>query len=1065
MLGAPIVWLAVPGVAQAGEGTKWTVTAFSSPTVFAPNAGSTGTYRIQVQNTGEAPSDGSTITVTDVLPTGLKPVGNASGEDWISGQEIACTGTTCTYAGVVPVDDFLEMTIPVEVEANQSETVTDEVTAVGGGAPEAGRQIPTMLGSAQAAFGFAPGSTAVALSNDQAGAHPDLTTSLVFTKGSNNLLGGDPREVVSELPPGFVGDIADTPRCQLSAFSSENSLVAPAPCPLGSQVGTTTFNLSFGPFTQRVTAPVYNLSTNPGEIAKLGFFALFFGVQGTVSLRPGDYGITTTFQSINDSIVEFEGVSLTIWGVPSAKSHDVMRGLVCAGSQGGSGTSCLYANDVSVVPRSELPNGQSSGSALTPYLTSPTECAGEPLGVRLKARSWQQGGEGAAAPVVESMAIGSLTGCGLLEFAPEIVASPDTTRADSPAGLTFGVKMGQEGLVSPETLSTADIENTTVTLPEGVAVNPGQAAGLKACQFSEAALEVSEPPACPSGSKVGHVEVRTPILKNKLEGDVYLLQSNPPDLKLLVAPEDREDGIYVKFIGDVHLNTATGRLVTTFGKTPQLPFDDLKLSLSGGPQAALATPVHCGLYSTEAQFASWAMVDPGTEALSTASLPFSVDTGPGGSQTECGSTLPFAPSLVAGSTTDQAGAFTDFSMLLQRADGQQRVSALQFKAPPGLLAEISKVTLCGATEAGTGACSASSQIGYTVVESGPGPYPLVVPQPGQPPAPIYLTGPYNGAPYGLLIKVPLVVGPFTLPTQIVRARIDIDPRTSQVTITTDPLPKIIDGIPTDLRTINAVIDHPEFMFNPTNCSPMSFGGTATSAEEANAVITTRFQVGSCRSLGFQPRFTVVTSGRTSRMTGASLDAKIVYPKRAPEGDLVTSQANIESVKVSLPRQLSSRLSTLQKGCPDGVFDDNPSACPAASHIGRAKAVTPVLPSPLEGPAYFVSHGGQKFPELIVVLQGDGVTVDLHGETFISKKGITTSTFRQVPDVPIDSFELRLPSGPHSALAPAGSLCKAKGKLAMPTTFTAQNGLVIRRSTKISVTGCNRSKHSDRKGHG
>ena len=106
---------------------------------------------------------------------------------------------------------------------------------------------------------------------------------------------------------------------------------------------------------------------------------------------------------------------------------------------------------------------------------------------------------------------------------------------------------------------------------------------------------------------------------------------------------------------------------------------------------------------------------------------------------------------------------------------------------------------------------------------------------------------------------------------------------------------------------------------------------------------------------------------------------------------------------------------------------------------------------------FVSHGGEAFPSLIFVLQGYGVTEDLVGTTFISKAGITSSTFKAVPDVPIGTFELTLPQEPYSALAanlPAvdrGSFCGQK--LALPTAFVGQNGAEIHESTPLSVSGC------------
>ena len=968
--------------------------------------------------------------------------------DWQTGTEVVCSGLTCTYEGVVPIDDFLELTIPVEVEAGAPASVVNVVTASGGGAEAASRETPTAISSTPAPFGFAPGSTVIALSNTQAGGHPDLTTTLAYNTVGKELLAGNPDESGAVLPPGFAGDLADTPKCPIAEFSliAEGSDV-PLVCPLSTQVGTVTVTISAAEVRRSsATVPVFNVTTNPGEISKLAFSVFDFGIQGTVSLDPGTYGVRTTFRHINNIIYDVAGVSLSVWGVPADPSHDLMRGRACNGPGG-----CEYLNATEV--NVNAPNGQPSTSLPIPYLTSPTDCTGEPLYATLEATSWQEPDHNVTAPAP----VGPMTGCNLLEFAPSVTASPDTARADTPAGFTFGVRMGQEGLVNEAVNAESAVQNTTVTLPEGVVVNPGQANGLGACTIAQARVGEEGPPTCPSDSRVGEVAIETPILRNKLEGNVYVLQSNPPDLKLLVAPEDPHDGIYVKFVGDARLNETTGQITTTFANTPPLPFSDLKISFSGGAQAALATPLQCDAYTVNTDFVPWS-APAVAEAFPSSS--FAVTEGPDG--TPCPTTpAPFAPSLDAGATTDQAGGFTDFSLLLTRGDGQQRISTLQFKTPEGLLGMISKVPLCRELEAAAGNCPAASQIGHTVVEAGPGPYPLVVPQPGQPPAPIYLTGGYRGAPYGLSIVVPLVVGPFNLGTIVTRARIEVDPHTSQLTVTTDPLPSIVKGVPSDLRTINAVIDRPGFMFNPTNCNPMSFSGTATSTEGASAPISSHFQVGSCQSLKFKPDLKVSTSGKTSRANGASLDAKLIYPT-APLGDnQASSQSNIAKVKVELPKQLPSRLKTLQKACTAATFEANPANCPAASVVGHAKAVTPVLPVPLTGPAYFVSHGGEAFPSLVVVLQGYGVTVDLVGSTFISKHGITSSTFKTVPDVPVDSFELALPEGPDSALAAPHDLCKSK--LAMPTEFVAQDGAVIRQSTKIAVTGC--PKRTPRKAQG
>jgi len=609
---------------------------------------------------------------------------------------------------------------------------------------------------------------------------------------------------------------------------------------------------------------------------------------------------------------------------------------------------------------------------------------------------------------------------------------------------------------NPEGLGNSGVMDTTVVLPEGVAINPGQATGLEACQTSqenigggEAKREEEEGPAtCPAASKVGTDEITTPLLEEPLKGNVYVLQQNPPNIGLLVTASAK--GVNLKLVGTVHLNETTGRLTTTFENTPDLPFTTFKLNFSGGAQAALSTPTSCGVYGSSASFVPWS--SPFVESSMFTSS-FQITNGPGG--TPCPSDpLPFGPSMVAGATTDQAGGFTHFSLLLQAPDGQQRIAGLQFKAPPGLSGMISQVPLCPEPQASQGTCSAASRIGHQVAAAGPGPYPFVTPEAGQPESPIYLTGPYKGAPFGLTIVVPAIAGPFNLGTVIVRAKIEVDPHTAQITVTTDPLPQILDGVPLDLRTISAVIDRPGFMFNPTNCSPQSFSGTATSIQGATAPLVSHFQVGSCQSLKFDPNFKVATSGKTSRKSGASLNVKILYPIGALPDNQATSQANIGSVKVDLPKQLPSRLTTLQEACTAAQFDTNPAGCPADSIVGHATAITPLLPVPVTGPAYFVSNGGEAFPNLIIVLQGYGVTVDLVGDTFISK-GITSSTFRQIPDVPVTTFELNLPEGPFSALAANGNLCRSK--LAMPTMFTGQNGAVIHQSTPISVKGCPKAK--------
>jgi hypothetical protein len=356
------------------------------------------------------------------------------------------------------------------------------------------------------------------------------------------------------------------------------------------------------------------------------------------------------------------------------------------------------------------------------------------------------------------------------------------------------------------------------------------------------------------------------------------------------------------------------------------------------------------------------------------------------------------------------------------------------------------VKLCGETEADAGTCGPESLIGETTVSVGLGGDPYSVTG-GR----VYITGPYEGAPFGVSVVVRAKAGPYDLGNVIVRGTIAVDPITAALTVTIDgsgpyAIPTILDGIPLQIKHINFTTTRPSFTFNPTDCHAMSVTGSMSSTEGSTAALSVPFQVTNCAILGFKPGFKVSTSGRTSRAKGASLSVKLTYPKAA-----FGSQANIKSVKVDLPKQLPSRLTTLQKACTAAQFQSNPAGCPAASMVGHATAITPLIPVPLTGPAYFVSYGGAKFPELVIVLQGYGVTLDLHGETFINKAGITSSTFHTVPDAPVGSFELTLPQGPYSALAANGNLCQAK--LKMPTAFVAQNGVTIKQNTPIGVTGC------------
>ena len=529
---------------------------------------------------------------------------------------------------------------------------------------------------------------------------------------------------------------------------------------------------------------------------------------------------------------------------------------------------------------------------------------------------------------------------------------------------------------------------------------------------SEAALFSTAPAGCPDAAKVGTVQITTPLLAHPLDGGVYLATQNANPfsslLALYIVARDPISGVLVKLAGRVTPDPYDRPPDDDVSKTPAAAVRRPQAALLRRRARAASTPPRCGTYTTTASFSPWSDGAPANPSAS-----FAIAGGANGSP--CPNPLPFAPSLQAGSTNLQAGAFTPLTTTVSREDGNQNLAGVTLHLPPGLLGMLSSVTRCGEPQAALGTCSAASLIGHVVASVGLGPNPYTVAG-GQ----VFITDAYKGAPFGLSIAEPAKAGPFDLGSGpcdcvVVRAKIDVDPHTSALTVTSDPLPTILQGIPLQLKHVNVTVDRPGFSFNPTNCGPLAI--TATLAGELGAIAqaSSAFRAANCATLPFKPRFTALTQGKTSKAKGASLHVKVASAR---------GQANIAKVRVDLPKQLPSRLTTLQKACVDRVFNADPAACPAASVVGTATAITPVLRGALSGPAYLVSHGGAAFPDLEIVLQGEGVTLILDGGTNI-KHGVTSSTFAAVPDAPVSTFDLVLPEGPHSVLA-ANLPAKASG---------------------------------------
>jgi hypothetical protein len=954
-------------------------------------------------------------------------------------------------AGIVNPVPILGIAINVQPGAQEHET--NSATIAGGGAPtEAETTDPIVVAPEPPPYGLTTWtgwlSNADGTIDTQAGSHPyegvfdlSLATAVNQANHRTEISGGELRTAEIELPQGFVGDPTAVPQCPRFLLVAEQ-------CPPETMIGTTA---AYFPETPPQAVPVFNMVPPPGVPAEFGFSLQSLNTYLDASVRTGsDYGVTEHVSDVAHKAIT-QAIT-TIWNLPNDPSH--ARWHDAKTSSGGcslekmeaAGGECSLPLDPPKRPLLTLPTG--CGSTL-PFVLRSTSWTGNTA-----ERTFYMHGQQDEDPL-------TLTGCEALAFNPGLTIEPELSTTDSPTGLSVDVKPSVGGLQQPNGRSAAPIHGAKVSLPAGFVVNPGEAASLQACSEAQAALttpaeraggqENTGASSCPPASKVGTAVAKSPILEaaeeKQLTGNVYLLSSNPPHLKLLAALSG--DGVNVKLVLDAELNEQTGQIVTTVSEAPELPVSDFKLIFDGGERASVDTPTRCGIYDAEAVFTPWTAPLESSFAA-TAMLGVSADVGGAVCPSSSGG-LPFGPDLTAGSTNPVAGAFTPLQASISRSDGSQRISGFQLTTPPGVAAILAGVSLCGEPQAALGSCEESSLIGHASVESGPGPHPLSVPQPGEPAPKIFVTGPYDGAPFGLSIVTPVIAGPFNLGTIVTRGRITIDPHTAQVTVTTDPLPQIIDGISTDLRVVGATVDRPSFMFNPTSCEPNAVDATVTGVEGASAAVSNHFQVTGCRELPFAPKLTASTAGHTSKQSGAGLSVKVT----ARPGE-----ANIHKVDLQLPLALPARLSTLQQACTEARFNTNPAGCPAASVIGTAIAHTPVLQVPLTGPAYLVSHGGAAFPDVEFVLQanerGGVVNIVLDGGTQI-KKGITYSHFETVPDAPISSFETALPEGPHSVLAtniPASannSLCGRS--LQIPTTITAQNGTVLSQGTPVAVEGC------------
>ncbi len=1081
----------VLGAAGASPATAaaphWTIAISSAPTYF--QAGDEGDYyEVIAVNDGGGATDGSPITMALTLPPGVTATairGETRSDTYgnVNVQPMGCTTTpvTCEANGALAPEEFVRMKVIVTVPGDASGTLTNTAAISGGGAETAQAMGSTPISSEPVPYGATPttsldeegGATAT-----QAGSHPyGFTTIIAFNVGSVSkfdrcppgydygcpVLNANAKDVDVALPPGLVGNPSAVPRCKQVVFQEyggEN-------CPADTQVGALQL-IFYGNTTAPQYVPLYNIEPPPGQPAELGFtIAGFFHIPVFFRLRSdGDYGLTARLKSLTEADPVQTAVMM-VWGTPAAASHDRKR----AGNPGCHGTGC----ESDVAPQ--------------PFLSLPTSCSGEELPIPFSGDSWQNPLD--TFPLLGTTHLPAVTGCNQIDFKPSLEARPTTNVADSPSGLKVDVHVpqdhsGPEGGENPEGLATAHLKEAKVTLPKGLTVNPSSAAGLEGCSPSQVGLTSglgatpihmsADPANCPDGSKLGSVEVDAQLIDHPLPGAVYLAKpyDNPFKslLALYITVNDPKTSTVVKLAGKVEVG-ADGQLTTTVKESPQVPFEDFKLDFFGGARAPLRTPATCGEYETTSELTPWSAPESGPPAKR--SDAYQMEVGPNGHA--CPHTeaqQPNSPTFEAGTESPIAAAFSPFSLHLHREDGSQVFKALNVSLPPGLIGKLAGVGECsdsvlaaaaqktGAQEQAGPSCPPSSRLGTVNVGAGAGPSPYYVS------GSVYLAGPYKGAPLSIAVITPAVAGPFDLGTVVVRAALYINPETAQVSVTSDPIPTQLQGIQLDVRSIDVNLDRNQFTLNPTNCERSAVSGEEISSLGNAAQLTNPFQVGECRKLGFKPKLSLKLSGKTKRTGHPALRAVLTMPQPGPRTrrcgknpgcrSATPPQANIARAQVTLPHSEFLDQAHIGTVCTRVQFAAG--ACPAASVYGHARAITPLLDQPIEGPVYLRSSS-HKLPDLVAALGGQ-ISVDLAGKVDTGKGGGIRNTFEVVPDAPVSKFVLSMRGGNKGLLVNSENLCGPHAKTKALAHFVAQNGKVYDTTPEVQ-NSCKKSSNKH-KGH-
>jgi hypothetical protein len=805
-----------------------------------------------------------------------------------------------------------------------------------------------------------------------------------FTVNNDPIAGPDGplSRVRVDLPEGLNVNPQATPQCPKATFEAN-----PADC-AASEVGTSyvvaiSELLSPAP----LPFPVYNLEPDPGRPALFGFNANLLGVF--------DLGDVYLQADIDWSGDFHEGFTIDVPAFPPL----VRNRLVFEGTKGNSFITLPSPCNGDTVTKLTLTSSDGETDTQT---TTPAVIPGDPV-----------------SKVVP------IDGCEKVPFNPSLAASAGAV-TDSPQPVSVTLRVPQSGPDNAMEINSSTVKRAAVSMPVGLGLNPAAAPVLEACkdaQFPDGEGQRG-PITCPPKSQIGTVSIQTPVLpKDSLPGRVFLAeqQSRDPEsgnlYRVFINAVSTRYGVDVRLRGNVIADSRTGRLTAVVADAPQVTFSEFTLNFAGGEQGPLTSPPICGPNPTASSIDPWSGNAPAMP-----SGPVQLTTAPGGGP--CANTMaerPFGPGFAAAPGTNQVKTHTNFAAFFTRPQGQQELKLVNITLPVGATAKLKGVPYCkpaeiaaaqarsGVAERQNPSCDPQSKVGVATVTAGTGSTPLRID------GGVYLAGPYQGAPLSLVVVTPAVAGPFDLGNVVVRVALNLGAETARINPVA-VVPDVFGGAKLDIRSIFVNVNRKEFGLTGTNCRKGETAGIlgGGGADPANPAAFSAFPVSApyrgngCRKLKFKPRLNLRMFGGTFRNKNPRLRAALRTRGR---------DANIRRASVALPRAVILDQANLANICTRPQFAAG--KCPKKSIYGKARAFTPLLAKPLEGPVYLRSSDNT-LPDLVANLRGQ-VTIDLVGRIDSFRGGIRT-TFDRVPDVPVTKFVLTLPGGKRGLLVNSKNLC-------------------------------------------